>query len=334
MTKIIVRQARTRSLEGPFVLAQYPTNFINPYPTVTKIKYVHNVAGTPLEIKFPTVKYLSPKSSTREIPHKFGNPEVGKAMAPEHKSAVSMTNRFECLTFPGKFSPISFIKGAMIIAATVWETKVAMVMMMNPKSKTITKIGWSSIIVLICEAMVTKSPELMTALPKVVPPIAKTTIVHKKLLKSSLVNNPVPNKATIGKIEMIPISPKIPFRVLAKHHRTMVTQVTITMYHCLTVKGSETGWIFKILTVGSIGKLNKRMTQIPKMQSTDTGMATINHVVHEGVGFIIPIDMMFCGDAIGEDIPPMLEAKAIPKINDFAYLQFLGNVLNRGWMIE
>ena len=171
---------------------------------------------------------------------------------------------------------------------------------------------------MICVAIVTNSPELITALPKVVPPMAKTTIVHKKLLKSSLVNRPVPNNATIGKIDMIPISPKTPFRVFAKHHSTMVIQVTMTMYHCLTVNGSETGWIFKIFTVGSIGKLNNKMIQIPKMQRTETGIATMNHVVHDGVGFIIPIDMMFCGDAIGEDIPPMFEANAIPKINDFA----------------
>jgi hypothetical protein len=45
-------------------------------------------------MKLPTVRYLSPKSSTNEIAVTLGNPDVGKPIAQEHKSAAPIINKF------------------------------------------------------------------------------------------------------------------------------------------------------------------------------------------------------------------------------------------------
>ncbi len=45
-----------------------------------------------------------------------------------------------------------------------------------------------------------------------------------------------------------------------------------------------------------------------------TGRAMKNQISHDGPGSIISRATMFCGDAIGESIPPMLEASAMPRM--------------------
>jgi hypothetical protein len=49
-------------------------------------------------------------------------------------------------------------------------------------------------------AMVWRRPEELTALPRARPPAARMMMVHRKLLKSSLVRMPVPKNRTIGMI--------------------------------------------------------------------------------------------------------------------------------------
>lgn len=45
-----------------------------------------------------------------------------------------------------------------------------------------------------------------------------------------------------------------------------------------------------------------------------TGIAIMNHSGQVGGGFIMPTAMMFCGDEIGDAIPPTFAARAIPSM--------------------
>lgn len=48
-----------------------------------------------------------------------------------------------------------------------------------------------------------------------------------------------------------------------------------------------------------------------------TGMVTKNHTPQDGGGSMVCRAMMFCGEAIGDSMPPMLDAKAIPRMTAF-----------------
>ena len=52
-----------------------------------------------------------------------------------------------------------------------------------------------------------------------------------------------------------------------------------------------------------------------RMEMIPTGRAMKNQVSHDGAGSIIWMATMFCGDAIGESMPPMFEARAMPRIS-------------------
>lgn len=43
---------------------------------------------------------------------------------------------------------------------------------------------------------------------------------------------------------------------------------------------------------------------------------------------------MFCGDAIGESIPPMFEARAIPRMRALDISESAGRLRSIGWMID
>ncbi|OLL25726.1 hypothetical protein NEOLI_002903 [Neolecta irregularis DAH-3] len=51
---------------------------------------------------------------------------------------------------------------------------------------------------------------------------------------------------------------------------------------------------------------------------TQTGNVTMNHSAHVGFGNMFSRAIIFCGDAIGDAIPPIFEERAIPKIRAFA----------------
>lgn len=52
-----------------------------------------------------------------------------------------------------------------------------------------------------------------------------------------------------------------------------------------------------------------------RIEIMPTGNATKNQVPQEGGGFMIWRATMFWGEAMGESIPPTLEARAIPRMS-------------------
>ena len=62
-----------------------------------------------------------------------------------------------------------------------------------------------------------------------------------------------------------------------------------------------------------------------------TGRATKNHMPQLGCGRMFCRAIIFCGEAIGEAAPPMLEASAIPRISAFEKLESEGRLRRSGW---
>ena len=115
------------------------------------------------------------------------------------------------------------------------------------------------------------------------------------------------------------------------HHKTMVPSVVKEMNHCTPENLSFTGRIGTI-TVPFPG-LNdmRRSTQIMSIDIMPTGRVTKNHVIHDGCGCIIWRAMIFCGEAIGESIPPMLEARAIPMMTALDICESEGRLRSMGY---
>ena len=61
-----------------------------------------------------------------------------------------------------------------------------------------------------------------------------------------------------------------------------------------------------------------------------TGRATKNHMPQLGCGRMFCRAMIFCGEAIGEAAPPMLEASAIPRMSAFEKLESEGRLRRSG----
>ena len=99
------------------------TALIKIYPNEATRNIDMIVIGTPVTKKSFTFKYCIWKSSTINNELKFGNDENGKAIAAEIANAEPMT----VICGIPKFKPICKIIGSKIIAATVWETNVAIV---------------------------------------------------------------------------------------------------------------------------------------------------------------------------------------------------------------
>jgi hypothetical protein len=81
-------------------------------------------------------------------------------------------------------------------------------------------------------------------------------------------------------------------------------------------------------------KVINKSTQINRIEIMHTGIEMKNHATQEGAGCIFSKAMMFWGDAIGEAIPPIFEAKAIPRISAWEKGLFAGRFRKRGWMME
>lgn len=146
------------------------------YPTVITTVQHAILVGTPIRMNVPTSRYFSPTLFVNPIAVTFGNPEVGKPIAQEQIKAVAKTRILGCGS--GRARPISAINGTMINAATVWDTNVAIIKTMKPKTAKMVNISEFFSFCWISCAIVASNPETVTALPKARPPIAKITIVH------------------------------------------------------------------------------------------------------------------------------------------------------------
>lgn len=76
--------------------------------------------------------------------------------------------------------------------------------------------------------------------------------------------------------------------------------------------------------------VTKSKIQIRRIEMTPTGMAMKNHIPQDGCGSIIANAIIFCGEAIGESIPPIFEERAIPRINALDILESDGRLRSIG----
>lgn len=58
-------------------------------------------------------------------------------------------------------------------------------------------------------------------------------------------------------------------------------------------------------------------SQIRRMEMMQMGSATKNQAPQPGCGFMFWRAMRFCGEAIGDAAPPMLELSAMPRMSAF-----------------
>jgi hypothetical protein len=78
-------------------------------------------------------------------------------------------------------------------------------------------------------------------------------------------------------------------------------------------------------------KVRRRRIQMRIMEMMPTGRAMKNQMSQDGLGSIIWMAKMFCGDAIGESMPPMFEARAMPRINALDICESDGRLRSIGW---
>lgn len=67
-----------------------------------------------------------------------------------------------------------------------------------------------------------------------------------------------------------------------------------------------------------------------KIEVEATGIETANQPSHEMGGFIYSNAIKFCGEEMGEAIPPIFDASAIPRMSDLEKGDFAGSVRKIG----
>ena len=67
-----------------------------------------------------------------------------------------------------------------------------------------------------------------------------------------------------------------------------------------------------------------------RTEMMQTGRAMKNQIPHDGCGRMFCSAMMFCGEAIGEAMPPRLQARAMPRMRALLKLESLGRLRRRG----
>jgi hypothetical protein len=88
--------------------------------------------------------------------------------------------------------------GTSSTAAIVCEMNVATTRPMASRLKSTFQIGMPCTMSWMSASSDSSRPLDVTALPSAMPPMARKTMVQRKLLKSSLVRIPVPKKSTMG----------------------------------------------------------------------------------------------------------------------------------------
>jgi len=166
-------------------------------------------------------------------------------------------------------------------------------------------------------AMVWRRPDELTAFPRESPPAARMMIVQRKLLKSSFVRMPVPKNRTRGMMAMTPMSPKKSSSWWLTHQRMIVAKVTKEMNSWTPVNLSLTGLMGTIVVPRPGLKETRRTIQIRRMDMMPTGRTMKNQTPQDGCGSMMSSATMFCGEAMGESIPPILEARAMPRMRAF-----------------
>ena len=69
-----------------------------------------------------------------------------------------------------------------------------------------------------------------------------------------------------------------------------------------------------------------------RMEMIQTGRAMKNQIPQLGWGRIFWSAIMFCGEAMGEAAPPILEARAIPRMRALEKLESDGRLRRSGWL--
>lgn len=108
--------------------------------------------------------------------------------------------------------------------------------------------------------------------------------------------------------------------------------VTMLMNHWTPVNLSFIGRMGTMVVLCLPGwKVARRRSQMRRMEMMQTGRATKNHAPQPGSGRMFCRAMMFWGEAIGEAAPPMLEARAMPRISALENCESVGRLRRSGW---
>ncbi len=80
-------------------------------------------------------------------------------------------------------------------------------------------------------------------------------------------------------------------------------------------------------------KVTSRSSQISRIVMIHTGSAMKNQIPQPGWGSMFWRAIRFCGLAIGDAAPPILDARAMPRMSAFDMSLSLGRFLRIGWII-
>ncbi|KAK5635887.1 hypothetical protein RRF57_011599 [Xylaria bambusicola] len=136
---------------------------------------------------------------------------------------------------------------------------------------------------------------------------------------------------TMGRMAMTPIWPNVASSAWLAHQRPMVAKQMKETNHCKPVNSSLTERI-GMMTVPLPGlNVSNSRTQMRKSDTMPTGMTMNSHWPHVGGGSMMPNATTFCGDAIGDSMPPMLEASAIPMMTALDMFEPCGRLRSIGY---
>lgn len=80
--------------------------------------------------------------------------------------------------------------------------------------------------------------------------------------------------------------------------------------------------------------VTSKRTQMSRIEIIQTGSAIKNQIPQPGAGDMFCKAMRFCGEAIGDAAPPMLEAKAMPRRRALDISESAGRFRRIGWIME
>jgi hypothetical protein len=78
-------------------------------------------------------------------------------------------------------------------------------------------------------------------------------------------------------------------------------------------------------------KVINKNTQISRIEMMHTGSATKNHTPHDGSGCMFCKAIRFCGDAMGDAAPPMLDESAMPMSSALVISESAGRLRRMGY---